>query len=261
MRKLKKIMAVLACFIFFPAAYAQARDLGVVMLHGKGARQPDRLTAQLVSELKAKGYTVTTPEMAWSYNRLYDISYSAALEEIDKEIQGLRAKGVKRVVLAGMSLGGNAVFAYAATHSGVDGFIVLAPGHNPDSPNFQKQLSGSVDTAKTLIAENKGDEKTRFMDVNVGRTDAVVTTPKIYLSYFDPDGLAAMKKEAAAIKTPVPFLIVFGTHDRATKVNNLDVLPELLPPHAKKKAVWVEADHMGVPGAAIKDVIDWLENL
>jgi dienelactone hydrolase len=98
------VTLVFALFVY--PVFAAPSEVGVVLMHGKWG-SPQSMSA-LARELESKGYLVSNAEMAWSGRRLYDVDYPTALKEIEQEVQQLRAKGAKRVVVAGQSMGSNA---------------------------------------------------------------------------------------------------------------------------------------------------------
>ena len=132
-RNMRSCVAIL-CSLFTalasPVALASAGDVGVVLLHGKGG-SPAGYIRELAAALQGRGYLVSTPEMPWAKDRIYDASFEEAMAEIDREIDALRQKGAKLVVVAGQSLGANAALGYAASRERVGGIIALAPAHNP----------------------------------------------------------------------------------------------------------------------------------
>jgi pimeloyl-ACP methyl ester carboxylesterase len=182
------------------------------------------------------------------------------LSEIDAAVQSLREKGAKRILVGGHSFGANAAIAYAGSGREVDGVMALAPGHTPDLRNFRNMVSGSVEKARLLIGEGKGDSKTSFEDLNQGNTRSIRTTPNIYLSFFDPDGLASMPKSAAAIPRPVPFLWVIGTQDGLYARGENYVFSKA-PPHPNNKYLVVNANHADTPSVAAEQIVEWLASL
>lgn len=181
------------------------------------------------------------------------------MREIDREIDALRQKGAKLVVVAGHSLGGNAALGYASSRDGVGGIIALAPAHNPELERFGKRVGPDVTRARGLVAAGKGKEKHRFADVNQGQTFEVRATAEVYLSWFDPDGPAVMPRSAAGFKTPTPLLLVVGSSDRTAL--GQDYIFDKAPRHTKNRFVIVTADHTAVPSAAIEEVVTWLDVL
>jgi pimeloyl-ACP methyl ester carboxylesterase len=240
------------------AAFAAPQDVGIVLMHGKEG-SPERVIDELASELRAKGYLVSTPVMPWSRGRIYDRTFEEALNEIDREVDVLRSKGAKKVVIAGQSLGANVALGYAAARPSVGGVIALAPGHNPESPRMRERTADDIKRARELVASGRTSEVDRFTDRNMGRSFVVIVTPQIYLSWFDPDGLAVMPRSASAIKQPVPLLFVVGSRDRISRPK--EHIFDKAPPHSKSKYVTVEAHHLEVPSASVSEVISWLESL
>jgi esterase/lipase len=91
------------------SVFAASADVGVVLMHGKWGAP--RGMVLLAGDLASRGYLVSNAEMPWSEKRLYDVDYPAALEEIEQQVSDLRAKGAKRVIVAGQSMGANAAVA------------------------------------------------------------------------------------------------------------------------------------------------------
>ena len=239
-------------------ASAAGDDLGVVLLHGKGG-SPAGYIRELASALQGRGYLVSTPTMPWAKNRIYDASFEEAMAEIDREFDALRQKGARLVVVAGQSLGANAALGYAASRDRVGGIIVLAPAHNPESPAFARRVGADLQRAKAMVAAGKGKERQVFSDLNQGQPLQVTATADVYVSWFDPDGLAVMPRSAASIKTPTPLLFVVGSGDRSAPAK--DYIFDKAPAHAKSKYVTVTADHFTVPTAAIEEIAAWLAGL
>ena len=131
--------------------------------------------------------------MAWSGRRLYNVDYPTALKEIEQEVQQLRAKGAKRVVVAGQSMGSNAAVAYASSGFDLDGLVVLSPGHFPEG-GMGKRLRSSYERAKSMVAANRGADPDSFEDINQGKQRSIKMTAGNYVSYFDPDGLGELRR-------------------------------------------------------------------
>ena len=258
MRSCVAILFSLITALIGHIAPAAGDDLGVILLHGK-AGSPSGYVHKLASVLQSKGYLVSTPTMPWAQDRIYDASFEEAMREIDREIDSLRQKGAKFIVVAGHSLGANAALGYASSRDSAGGIIALAPAHTPELQGFIKRVGQDVSRARALIAAGKGKEKQRFSDVNQGRALEITATAEVFLSWFDPDGPAVMPKSAASFKAPIPLLLVVGSNDRTAQ--GRDYIFDKAPPHAKSRFVTVSADHFGVPSAAIEEVVTWLGSL
>jgi pimeloyl-ACP methyl ester carboxylesterase len=248
----------LTFFLTGHVAQAAGNELGVVLLHGKGG-SPSGYVRELASALQSKGYLVSIPMMPWAQNRIYDASFQDAMGDIDREVESLRQKGAKLVVVAGHSLGANAALGYAASRSGAGAIIALAPAHSPELEVFGRRVRPDVERARALVAAGRGKERQRFSDLNQGRVMEVTASAEVYLSWLAPDGPAVMPRSAASFKAATPLLIVNGSGDRTAQ--GTDYIFDRAPPHAKSKFVTVAADHFSVPSAAIEEVATWLNGL
>lgn len=239
-------------------AWAEGKT-GVLVMHGKQG-MPDRGVLTLANKLQAAGFLVLSLEMPWSKKRDFDKSYTEGLAEIEEDIARLQAMGADKIALAGHSLGANAALAYASQRKGADALVLLAPGHNPNLPGIQKRTAQSVDKAKAMVAEGKGDSLARFDDVNQGQKIEVNTKAAIYLSYMDPEGLGSMPLTASKIPAPLPALYVVGDKDPLSSQGRTYIFDKL-PAHPASRYLEVEADHVSTPDKAADAVIDWLKNI
>src|SRR5687768_15412912 len=166
MAGMKYVVTMLAAAtIAFPLtsmAQAPSSAIGVVIMHGKGG-SPARHVSSLASSLEQKGYLVANLEMPWSANREYDASVDVAEKEVDAALASLRARGAGNVFVAGHSQGGLFAIHYGGKHA-VDGVIAIAPGGNVANPIYRRELGQSVEQARRLVGDGKGNEKTRFSD-------------------------------------------------------------------------------------------------
>lgn len=250
------ITVIALLLVLSPDAKSAESDIGIVLMHGKWAGPPAPPIQILAKALRANGFKVITPVMPWGQKRMYDVDYPTALAEIESAVRVLRKEGARRIIIAGHSFGANASIAYASSGRELDGVIAIAPGHAPDLQNF----NASVAKARQMIANGKADETASFDDKNQGRNRTISTTAKIYLSYFDPDGLGIMPKNAAAIPKPVPFLWVVGTHDLMYRQGENYVFNKV-PKHPRNTYLVVDADHSGTPEVAASQIIEWIMSL
>ncbi len=269
----RRILVLLARTLVFAAALLpniccaapdeRLQGFGIVYLHGKGG-WPGAFNGGILSALRDEGALVATPEMPWSFHRRYAATYDQAMAEIDAAVAGLKAKGARRIVIIGHSLGANAAIGYAARRSNeLAGVVALAPGHLPEVGNLRSFVADAVARAKKLVAEGKGDMPQTFPDMAQGIPLIAHATPLVYLSMFDPDGPAVIPKNAAAIGAaphPVPLLWVVG---------RLDPIDRRGPQYAfdaaakspKSKYIEVFAGHLTTPLAARKQVVAWINSL
>jgi pimeloyl-ACP methyl ester carboxylesterase len=212
--------------------------------------------SSLARELESKGYLVSNAEMAWSGRRLYNVDYPTALKEIEQEVQQLRAKGAKRVVVAGQSMGSNAAVAYASSGFDLDGLVVLSPGHFPEG-GMGKRLRPSLERARSMVAANRGAESESLDDINQGKQRSIKIAASTYISYFDPDGLGAITKNIKKLSKVVPVLLVIGTADPFYPESK--AMFDSAPPHALNRYVALGTDHFNIPKVAAAELLKWLD--
>lgn len=230
--------------------------IGFVLMHGKGGN-PQRYISDLAGPLEQRGFLVANLEMPWSGRRDYDVTAQAAESEVEAALNSLRSKGAQKVFVAGLSQGG--LFAlYFGTKHAIDGVIAIAPGGSASSPIFREKLGGSVELARKLVTEGKGDEKTRLLDFEGAKgTYPVVTTPTAYLSWFDPDGAMNQWKAVQSMNPTTPVLFIVPTNDYPGLLKVKQQTFDALPKNPRTKLYEPDSSHLGAPSASIKEIIDW----
>jgi pimeloyl-ACP methyl ester carboxylesterase len=200
------LFGLLACLFTF-TAWAQTPTLGVVVMHGKGGA-PRKLVGDLATYLEREGCLVANLEMPWSGRREYDVGVAAAEAQVDAALAELRGKGATRVFLVGHSQGGVFAFYYAGRHT-LDGLIVIAPGGNVGNSLFREKLGETLEQARQLVAEGKGQEKARLADYEGSKgVYPIITAPAIYLEWFDPAGPMNSRLSIAHMRADTPVLYV-----------------------------------------------------
>src|SRR5215471_11941817 len=235
---------------------ACAQTIGIVLMHGKTG-SPNTVIDQIAMVLQGAGYLVDTPEMCWSRRRIYDRPFLDCLTEIDSAIGRLRGRGAGRIVVAGMSQGGDAALAYGARHASLAGIIALAPAAAPERQVGIADIAQSVAQARALVAAGRGDETASFVDRNASGPFPVRTTATIYLSYLDPQGPANMVDSVR--KLHAPLLWVAGSADPSQTGANAEF--NQAPANPLNRFVLVAAAHLGTPNAARDAVLAWLSQL
>jgi esterase/lipase len=238
------------------SVFAASSDVGVVLMHGKWGT-PQSMSA-LASELGSRGYLLSNAEMPWSARRLYDVDYPAALKEIEQQVNDLRAKGAKRIVVAGQSMGANAAVAYASSGFPLDALVILSPGHFPEL-GMGKRLRDSVERARSMVAANRGNELESFDDLNQGKQRSIKIAAATYVSYFDPDGLGAMTKNVRKIPQPIPVFMAIGTTDPFFTESR--AVFDSAPAHPASRYVALDTDHPSMPKVVGAELIKWLDSL
>lgn len=239
-----------------PAAQLSASGIGIVIMHGKGG-SPSRYVSDLASSLEAKGYLVANLEMPWSGRRDYDVDVETAENEVKSVLEMLRSRGAQRLFVAGHSQG--ALFAlYLGGKRSVDGVIAIAPGGSVNSPVFREKLGESVQLARKLIGEGKGGEKTRFLDYEGSRGSyPVITTPSVYLSWFDPDGAMSLPKAVKAMDPTIPALYIVPTGDYPVLLKAKQPMFDSFPSNSLTKLYEPDATHLDAPFASRVEIMRW----
>jgi len=255
---MRRISAVLLVLAVLPGlvASALAQTIGIVLMHGKTG-SPSTVIVRLAIALQSAGYLVDTPEMCWSRRRIYDRPFLDCLTEIDSAIGGLKGRGAARIVVAGMSQGGDAALVYGARHANLAGIIALAPAAAPERQVGVADIAPSVAQARALVAVGRGNETANFADRNVSGTFSVRTTATIYLSYLDPQGPANMLDSVR--KLHAPLLWVAGSADPSQTGANAEF--NQAPANPLNRFVMVASAHLGTPDAARDAVLAWLPEL
>jgi pimeloyl-ACP methyl ester carboxylesterase len=238
---------------------AIAAEIGVVVLHGKnGTTRPKSPTGSFIESLKAAGFEVEASTMPWGRGRRYDETFEDSMEEIDEAVDDLRDDGAELIFVAGHSIGANAALYYGATRDGLAGIIALAPGHVPDIPDFQAPLGDSLARARAMVAAGDGDDSDDFKDMNQGAVMAIDVDAVIYVSFFDPTGNAVMPKNAAGLR-PGTALLWINANDFMKRLGR-DYAFSKAPPNPMNKYIEMSASHKGLPAAARKKVIEWIQS-
>ncbi len=251
---------IVLAFVLAVAAPLQAAGLqgtGVVFLHGKGV-WPGAFDGGIPGALEAEGAQVASPEMPWSFRRMYGATFDQAMTEIDAAVAELKAKGATRIVIIGHSLGANAAIAYAARRSVVAAVVAIAPGHLPETAEMRARTRDALAEARQMYAAGQQDRHT-WPDLVQGIPTFASATPGVYLSMFDPDGPAVIPKNTAALR-PIPFLWVVGDGDPIHQ-RGRDYAFARGAKNPASRYIEVVAGHLTTSLAARAQVVEWLKAL
>lgn len=238
------------------AANPKSSPGAIVFMHGKMSSPNYPPFAAATGSLVSAGYAVATPEMPWSRQRYLSGSLPSAFDQIGREVEGFRKQGFARVLLGGHSIGAGIAVGYAATRGGIDGLVLLAPGHSPE--DFTGTTQPSLETARQMVAAGKGRERATFADLNVGVRLNPTLAASDYLTWFDPAGDAEMRNTAKRIPAAVPVFVAIGASDAAALQRLGDAVFGLLPPSPNNRLVRVEGNHEAVHQTASKAAVQWL---
>lgn len=241
-----------------PGPLAEER-FGVVLMHGKGGHPDDQALQQLTRSLEAAGYLVDRPEMCWSSRRIYDRSWPECMVDVDAAVQRLKAKGASAIIDAGLSTGGSGALGYGAVRGGLAGVIALSP--TPDTHRREAGVADELSRARQLVSAGRGDESTDFTDWTRNRfghySFKIHTTPRIYLTFIEPDGPADMWANVARLSAPLLWL---SASDDWTQENAGEIFARA-PPNALNKWARVEGEHMQTADRGIDLILAWLRAL
>lgn len=244
----------LAAFAALAVPAHAASKTGVILMHGKKG-SPSHM-ARLAQALERDGMLVLVPEMPWSAARAYDRPLTEAHTELDAMVATLRQMGAAQVVIGGHSMGANMAIGYAATHDGIAAVMALGPGQTVEAERFRDALGSSVERARALVAEGRGEQPGEWADLHLGQTGTAKATAAAYLSYFDPHGLANMPATMPMLKQPVLWTV--GSRDKNMLDRGSGYAFDKAPANPASRYLVVDADHMGTPDASISAVRAWL---
>jgi esterase/lipase len=257
-----RVFLALALFlgILSPLGAGATEKIGVLLLHGKAGG--NKSIYHLSGKLESAGFLVEMPSSTpWSPNRIYDRTYLETLKELDAAVDKLKAAGATRVVVGGHSIGANVSLGYAANRKGLAGLIILGAGHFISGNFMGKKLAGDVARANGMIAAGKGKEKADFNDINQRKLNSREITAEIYQSWFDPEGPASFRTNAASLSGEIPVLLVAGKNDKVASKVLKRLAYDKMAGNPKNRFVIVDGGHVVTPDNAVSVVIDWLKGL
>lgn len=255
--------AFLCVSLMFPLttmADTSIAKIGIVIMHGKGG-SPAKNVTDLAASLNEQGYLVNNLEMSWSGKRDYDVSVSAAENEVEAALNSLRAKGATKLFVAGHSQGGLFALYFGNKHV-VDGVIAMAPGGNVGSNTFIKKLGEYVERARKLVEEGKGEDKTSLADFEGSKgVYSIVTTPSVYLSWFEPEGAMNELSAINNMNPATPVLFIVPTNDYPPLLKIKQQMFESLPVNPRTKLYEPDSNHLNAPSASLSEIVAWTNTI
>jgi len=240
--------------------FGEART-GIVLMHGKGGTsRPKSPVGKLMVILKNAGFMVVAPDMPWSRTRGFDKGHKDSMTEIDTFVEGLKRDGATSIVVGGHSLGANAALAYGARRKGLAGILAIAPGHVIELKGFQRKMAFDYKRAKGMVDSGRGGQKDDFKNFNQGKQSTISTNARIYLSWFSPDGPAAMPTNAKNLKPGTPLMWIIGEKDRMMK-RGRDYAFNKAPKQDNNAYVVIKGGHKATPTKGAERIIQWLDGL
>lgn len=256
MPRVSQLIAMMA-FLLSLNVQADTSMAGVVLMHGKGG-SPTKHVADLAASLERNGFLVANLEMPWSGRRDYDVDVGAAETEVEAALATLRQKGASKVFVAGHSQGGGFALYFSGKHR-VDGVVAIAPGGNVGNPIFREKLADSVELARKLVAEGKGQEKARLNDYEGAKGSyPVMATPAAYLTWFEPDGAMNQALAMKSIPADIPVLFIAPSNDYPGLLRVKEAMFGLLVKHPLTKLYEPNSSHLNAPTASFQEIKEWI---
>lgn len=239
---------------------AAENNVGIVLMHGKrGTAMQRSPLGPLISRLKYENFFVATPDMPWHRHRWLEKDYMQSMAEIDNLVADLKSRGATKIVVGGHSMGANAALGYGARRGGLAGVLAIAPGHSPGDNDYQLMLDNDYQRAREMVEAGKGEDVAVFRDVNQMRDSKWKIKARVYLSWYDPQGSAPMKKNTAGLKPGTALMWVEGQDDSSFKGEYYAF--DKAPAHPKNVYVIVPGGHGAVPRSGADKIIAWLKGL
>ncbi len=256
MKLVSRLIALIG-FLFSFQVQAEMPVVGIVLMHGKGG-SPTKHVSDLATSLERSGFLVANLEMPWSGRRAYDVDVGAAEKEVETALVTLRQKGANKVFVAGHSQGGLFALHFGGKYR-VDGIVAIAPGGNVGNPLYREKLADSVELARKLVAEGKGEEKAHLSDYEGAKgTYPVVTTPAAYMTWFEPNGAMNQTLSMKRIHADIPVLFIAPTNDYPGLLRVKDAMFGLLAKHPLTKLYEPNSNHLGAPTASFQEIKEWI---
>ncbi len=239
-------------------AIAQTSQLkiGIVLMHGKGG-SPTKNVSGLASSLEEQGFLVANLDMPWSGRRHYDVDVGSAEREVEAALSSLRDKGAQKLFVAGHSQGGLFALYFGGKHV-LDGIVAIAPGGNVGNLEFREKLRESVELARKLVAEGKGDDKATLADYESSKgTFPIICTPSSYLTWFDPQGAMNQTAAVRSINPAVPVLFITPKNDYPGLLKVKQQMFDNLPKNPRTRLYEPNSSHLNGPSASIREIVEW----
>jgi pimeloyl-ACP methyl ester carboxylesterase len=189
------------------------------------------------------------------------VDVPGALAMLDGSVAALKARGARHIVIGGHSLGATVALAYAVTRSDVAGLVMAAPGHRPAALARQdRRTMAALQEARGLVASGRGRQPFVGPDGIQGASLTLSTDAAHYLSWMDPEGLAAMEVQAPRLSSAIPLLMVISRRDPFYAEAQASVYGPAAR-HPYSRYLTIGADHSTTPMAAAAAIQNWIEGL
>ena len=142
--------------------------------------------------------------------------------------------------------------------------MIFAPGHVPEVQYRAGQTHASLRAARERREIGQGEQRDfEFTDFNSGdRKRQIVSSALVYLSFYEPQGLANMAESAAQVRTSIPVFYAGTTQDPIHRWGQGPrYIYDRLPMHRKSVYLESAASHMDVPQVVAAPALAFLAGL
>lgn len=251
------VLFLIGCGVSNIKPINNGNKIGVVLMHGKGS--DGHSVESLGYSLSSAGVQYITPDLPWHKYRIYDKTFQESLLEIQGYVEKLKAKGVKKVFVAGHSLGAVVAAGYGRHIGDINGIILLAPGHFTGRQGWQNKFGEGLEQAKNMIKAEKGSNKATFKDRSSGRSVSRYITANIYKSWFG-DGDIEFVDNMKNLKKGVSVLYIAASQDKIRGTKDREYAFDFAPENSKNKWIEINSSHLDTPAKSGVIVVDWLRN-
>jgi len=214
----------------------------IIMLHGFGASKENWLRFSAAFEGR---YHLVALDLMGHGDNIRDMSQSYTIESQVEFVHKVAEKlGIERFHIVGNSMGGAISSLYSATYpEQILSAVLISPAGIHDIPSHMDELldeghnpliattAESFDTLIDFVMEERPYIPSVITRVEAEKAASRVAINEKIFQDITVDKAQGMGKSLKMIKAPV--LIIWGDHDRAIDVANIDKYAELIPNASK----------------------------
>jgi len=244
------------------APHTTSNNIVIVFAHGKRGHPQIPGFFDMFDHLNDAGFSIISLFTPWTgFTWLDTVEDGQALftSAID-----MASFGGRDVFLVGHSMGGGQALLYGtgtieAPHPNLKGIIPFAPGHFVErSRRTRDATASSVTLALSLFNAGDEDVQTTFTAFGDGAPFELTSTPRSFISFWDPNSTPKTTEMFADISLPV--LWVAGETDRLTTVFSYpDMVAQLNDQGSNQYTVLAGKGHSGIldPEGG-QTIINWI---
>ena len=245
-------------------------DVAVLLMHGLTSSPTSSLFLKMAPVLAQEVNVLAMESHRSGWSGHETALLDDELQDFDGWIDYLIARGIKRVVLAGASMGSLSAARYQSIrqHPNVVGIAHLMP--TADCPEWFRAAAGepydeAVAAAEAAVAD--GDGETYLVDVDIRQPPPSLSRGRFrwtqraasWLSWWGPDADSYTIEHIAA--ADVPLLLLSGTTDNYNDAERFAELKGAAANAPSVDEIWYEDVDHGLAGVELKvagDLLEWL---